>query len=227
LERALERAAHALAAGGLRAKAEPVGDGRWRVTLHGAGDVRIGELRLGARPLSDQTFRLVDLEALPSCSFPPTGLASVTAFFALRLSGRSASGERRLDVTARLPLEGVPDGRIEAVTADLLSDRDRLLRFILILLSDDIDVDRMLDELEGLVAERRAGATPTASTISGTLGLPLLEPMLRALHRAPERLDEIDRLLVDIRTAGGTTADLLPEELENLWATIAAVRAER
>jgi hypothetical protein len=96
----------------------------------------------------------------------------VTAFFALRLSGRSASGERRLDVTARLPLEGVPEGRIEAVSADLLSDRDRLLRFILILLSDDIDVDRMLDELEGLVAERRAGTTPSGSTVSGTLGLP-------------------------------------------------------
>ena len=227
LERALERAAHALAAGGLRAKAEPVGDGRWRVSLHGGGDVRLGELRLEARPLSDQTLRLVDLEASPSCTFPPTGLSSVTSFFALRLSGRSPSGERRLDVTARLPLEGAPDGRIEAVTADLLSDRDRLLRFILILLSDDIDVDRMLDELEGLVAERHAGTTPTPSTISGTLGLPLLEPMLRALHRAPERLDEIDRLLVDIRTAGGSTVDLLPPELEDLWATIAAVRAER
>jgi len=227
LERALERAAHALASGGLRAKAEPVADGRWRMTLHGAGDVRIGELRLEARPLSDQTLRPVILDASPGCTFPPTGLASVTAFFALRLSGRSASGERHIDVTARLPLDGAPDGRVEAVTADLLSDRDRLLRFILILLSDDIDVDRMLDELEGLVAERRAGATPTASTASGMLGLPLLEPMLRALHRAPERLDEIDRLLLDIRTAGGSTVDLLPPELEDLWATIAMVRAER
>jgi hypothetical protein len=83
-------------------------------------------------------------------------VASVTSFFALRLAGRSASGERQLDITVRLPLDGAPDGRVEAVTAELLSDRERLLRFILVLLSDDIDADRMLEELVDLLAERRA-----------------------------------------------------------------------
>ena len=227
LQRALEQAAHALSAGGLRASTETVGDGRWRTTLHRAGDVRIGELRLEARPLSDHTLRPVDLEASPACTFPPTGIASVTSFFALRLSGRSAGGERHLDVTARLPLDGAPEGRAEAVTADLLSDRDRLLRFILILLSDDVDVDRMLDELGGLLADRRAGVSSASSAAMGPLGLPLLEPMLRALHRAPERLDEIDKLLEDIRTAGGSTTDLLPPELDELWATVTAARTDR
>lgn len=122
-----------------------------------------------------------------------------------------------------LPLEGAPDGRVEAVTAELLSDRERLLRFILVLLSEGSDVDRVLDELMDISNERSAGGS-TGST-GGVLGLPLLEPLLRALHRSPERLDEIDRLLADIRTAGGSTAELLPPELEAVWATIAAVRS--
>ena len=58
-------------------------------------------------------------------------------------------------------------------------------------------------------------------------GLPLLEPMLRALHRAPERLEEIDRLLADMRTAGAATDRLLPPELEELWETITEVRGSR
>ena len=83
----------------------------------------------------------------------------------------------------------------------------------------------MLDELSDLLGERHAGRS--SSSGPAMFGLPLLEPMLRALHRAPERLDEIDRLLADIRTAGGSTADLLPPELEELWATVAAVRGSR
>ena len=66
-----------------------------------------------------------------------------------------------------------------------------------------------------------------AGASGGAGGLPLLEPMLRALHRAPERLDEIDRLLADMRTAGASTDRLLPPELEELWATITEVRESR
>lgn len=222
LTRRLERVVHALAAGGLRAVVEPVADKRWRTTLQRAAAVDLADLRLAARPLPDQTLRAVDLDASPACSFPPTGLSSVTAFFALRLSGRTASGEQQHDAVVRLPLDGAPSGRVEAVTAELLSDRERLLRFILILLSEDGDADRMLDELSDLADETRAGGS--AVSAAGVLGLPLLEPLLRALHRSPERLDEIDRLLSDIRTAGGSTAELLPPELEAVWATIAAVR---
>jgi hypothetical protein len=225
LTRRLERVAHALAAGSLRAAVEPVAGERWRTTLHRAADVDLRNLSLQARPLSDQTLRPVDLGASPACSFPPTGLSSVTAFFALRLAGRIAAGEQQLDVVVRLPLDDAPGGRVEAVTAELLSDRERLLRFILVLLSEDSDVDRMLEELTDLAGETIAGGSTTS--VGGVPGLPLLEPLLRALHRSPERLDEIERLLSDIRTAGGSTAELLPPELEAVWATIAAVRGGR
>jgi hypothetical protein len=223
LARRLERVGHALAAGSLRAAVEPVADKRWRTTLHRSTDVDLHDLRLEARPLSDQTLRSVDLSASPACSYPPTGLSSVTAFFALRLTGKTSAGEQQLDFVVRLPLDGAPGGRVEAVTAELLSDRERLLRFILVLLSEGSDVDRVLEELIELADETRAGGS--TSSAGDVLGLPLLEPLLRALHRSPERLDEIDRLLSDIRTAGGSTTELLPPELEAVWATIAAVRA--
>jgi hypothetical protein len=224
LERQLERAAHELAMA-LRAKVDIASDGRWRPRLELSRPVSVGDIDVEARPLAEPTFRRVDLGASPVCAFAPTGRSSISAFYALRLAGRSSSGERHIEVTVRLPLDGAPDGRIEAVTAELLADRERLLRFILLLLSDDSNSDRMLDELEALLTENRSGMTGNGTP--HTLGLPLLEPMLRALHRHPGRLEEIDRLLRDVRQAGGETADLLPPDLEGLWATINELREAR
>jgi len=224
LERALERAAHELAMA-LRARVEPAGEGRWRPLLELVHAVDLGGLGVSARPLAEPTLRPLELGVSPCCTFPPTSLSSLSAFFALRVSGRTASREHHLDVTVRVALDDVPEGRIEAVTAELLGDRERLLRFILLLLSDEGDGDRMLDELEALLGERSAGTG--AGSPAPLLGLPLLEPMLRALHRSPGRLDEIDRLLRDMREAGASTADLLPIELETLWTTINELRKAR
>lgn len=152
-ERALEQAAHDLAIG-LRARFEPAGADRWRPMLELARPVALGDFSVQARPLAEPTLRTVDLGASPCCTFAPAGLSSISAFFHLRIS----SADRHRDVTVRLPLEDAPEGRIAAVTAELLSDRERLLRFILLLLSEDADGDRMLDELEGLLAERTAGS---------------------------------------------------------------------
>lgn len=226
LQRTLERAAHELATGALRARVEPTGEARWRTILLATRPVDLGDVKLRARPLSQPTLQPVDLGADPAAAFAPTGLSSVTPFFGLRLTARLKGGsEQHLDVAVRLPMDGAPGGRAEAVTAELLSDTDRLLRFILLLLADDGDSDRMLAELEALLTERTVGGSTSAS--GGGEGLPLLEPMLRALHRAPERLEEIDRLLGDMRTAGASTNRLLPPELEELWETIIEVRRSR
>lgn len=226
LQRTLERVAHDLAAGALRGQIEPAGEGRWRTFLLATRSVDLRGVTLQARPLSQHSLQTVDLGATPAAAFAPVGLSSVTPFFALRLTVRGDGGDQQhLDAAVRLPLEGAPEGRAEAVTAELLSDTERLLRFILLLLADDGDSDRMLAELEDLLTERSVGGG--SGNDSGPGGLPLLEPMLRALHRDPDRLDEIDRLLTDMRTAGASTEHLLPPELSELWATISEVRESR
>ncbi len=131
-----------------------------------------------------------------------------------------------LEITARLPLDGAPDGRIEAVTAAMLSRPELLLRFILVLLSSGGDTDRFLDDLGHAFAE---GGTPRPGwgSAGGAGGLPLLEPMLRTLHRAPERLAEVEGLLADLRRAQADDGTGLPTELDALWQTITAIRNER
>ena len=96
------------------------------------------------------------------------------------------------------------------------------MRFMLLLLADEGASEGTLEELERSLAAD--GSTDRASG-SNSLGLPLLEPMVRALHRAPHRLEEIDQLLRDIK-AVDPDGSLLPPELEELWRTVASVRDE-
>ena len=226
LQRELESLAHVLACGALRATCAAVAEGRWQVSLHRIREVTIAEHALEARPLSEHALRTVDLTAETACRFPPTSLASLTSFFAMRLIGRSGATMIEHDFCVQLPLEGAPEGRCEAVTAELLSDRERLLRFIMLLLADEGQGDRMLDELVDLLAEQHAGGRAAVAGASTEFGLPLLEPILRALHRSPGRIDELDRLFRDLRAAGASTEDLLPASMQELWSVVQAVRAE-
>lgn len=226
LQRELESVAHVLACGRLRAKCTAVADGRWQVSIHPIGEVTVTGHSLEARPLPEKALRPVDLTAEIACRFPPTSLASLTSFFAMRLTGRSGATTVQHDFCVQLPLEGAPEGRCEAVTAELLSDKERLLRFILLLLGDEGQSDRMLDDLMDLLAEQHAGVRTTVSGVGGELGLPLLEPILRALHRSPERLDELDRLFRDLQAAGAATEALLPASMQELWSVVRTARAE-
>jgi len=225
LQRRLERIAHLLATGVLRASATAQPDGRWILALHASGAIDLGGLSLRARPLLQSDLRPVDLSASPAVNFRSSELTRVTAFFVLELS----DPEERIApllITARLPLDGAPDGRIEAVTAEMLSNPEVLLRFILVLLSAGGESDRFLDDLEKALTE---DSTPDARMggHGGVIGLPLLEPMLRALHRAPERLVEVDALFEDLRRAQEADGTGFPPELDELWQTITAVRGER
>ena len=61
---------------------------------------------------------------------------------------------------------------------------------------------------------------------AGSFGIPLLEPLLRALAEDPTRLDHIERLISDLeRTEEGK--QLLPEELVAVWTAIRSAREVR
>jgi hypothetical protein len=219
--RKLERAAHKLATGGLSARVEPEAE-LWRMSLDCAPEAAITGVSVEARPLSQQLFQRVKPELRPACVFPASEFVAVTPFFALRLTATGVD-PRPLEVVVKLPVAGLPAGRAEEITAQMLSDPTLLSRFILILLARGGDVDRFLDQRDDLAGNSRGVAARSASG----LDVPLLEPMLRALRREPERLDEVGRLIDDLRRAAGDDQELLPVGLEELWETIRAARAAR
>lgn len=222
----LERLAQGFATGTFWLKVVSDVPDRWRVELRAEASesIPVGATRIEARPITMALWRLVSINDDPLVTFPAASATELTPFMAFRLTASRDGRELTIEFVTRLRLEGAPPNRAEAVTAELLSDRERLLRFILLLLATSPSgTDALLDELEQISGDSPTGGhgRPPSTAIS----LPLLEPILRALHRDPERLDEVGTLIADLRKISAKS-DLVPAELEELWRVIRAVRGE-
>lgn len=152
-----------------------------------------------------------------SARFGPVPLDWLTSFFAFELTASKEGRELSTGFVLNLPLEGEPEDRRERLLLSILRDPDQVRRYLILLLAEAastpgevLDVLRTLTESGG-----DGGAAP--------LSLPLFEVMVKALHRNPESLDRVARLVDDLRkTTGGR--ELLPEGLGSVWEPIWATR---
>ena len=119
---------------------------------------------LTARPITIAHSRTVHPERDPVATFPVVALVNVTPFFAFALTATRDGLEVDHEFVARLRLEGAPEGRHEAVIAELLSDPERLFAFLLLLLSSD---DRDSEAALGRLAANAASEAMNITTISG------------------------------------------------------------
>lgn len=215
LDRRLDAARIAIATAYLRARATADDDGFYtlellaekrfdppsNVTLR-AWPIRIGEAH--SRPIGPGTGPLASFAALTP--------ESLTSFFAFEVATSLAGkrGEARFSVN--LPLEGAPANRRDLLVAALLDDEDKLLKFLLILLSD-LEEGAAGDSFAALAGSLDDPRGPVAG------GMPLFESLMRALARDPERLDNVAEVLRSLREANGD-AHCLPAGFAQIWEPI-------
>lgn len=150
-------------------------------------------------------------------TFGPLSFEALTSFFAFELLASSGGVEVARRFVLNVPLEGAPPDRRERIMRSLLDSQDKVLRLILFLLAEGGH-----DSHEALLAARTmlSGGTGTGALQTG---FPLFEALVRALERDPKRLDQIGRLLDDLKkTPEGR--QLLPEGLEEIWEPLSAAR---
>ncbi|MGH7483514.1 MAG: hypothetical protein ACRELV_15290 [Longimicrobiales bacterium] len=144
-------------------------------------------------------------------TFKSLAFESLTAFFAIAVRARAVDRELSKEFVLKLPLIGEPADRDARLLLAMLSNRERLLRYLFMLLDDS-----------GFGARGGAGGGWESwgeSAALGSFGLPLLEPMLRTLAEDPARLDHVERLVADLeQTEQGRK--MLPDELATLWTAI-------
>lgn len=156
----------------------------------------------------------------PIIRFLDLSFDALTSFFAFHISARQDNQHAQTSFVLHLPLVGAPANRRERVLRSLLQNREQVLRFLLLLLSDDGT------ELAGFVQAARILRTNSGTqAVAGIFGLPLFEAMVRALERDPEKLDYIARLIDDLRTTL-EGQQLLPEAFDAIWAPIRDAREE-
>lgn len=219
-ERQVDQLAKELAAAGpiarCEAGAEP-GSFSLRISSPAGEGISASGCRLRARPISlgPSHFRDVNLSEACWTEFSPVSLLGLTSFFIFEAESTTLQLHRQF--VLNIPLENVPENRQEAILRELLSDRGRVLRFLLLLL-----LDTGARDLSKLFAASTDG-TGTFSFVQSLFGATLFESLVRALDRDPERLDQVAATVEDLRKTN-EGRELLPDDFDAIWAPIWSAR---
>lgn len=221
LETAIDELRRAIAVQPFTAKVEPSDEAdRYRVTLRAPDEI----------PLPDGSsaqcwpIALGRGHALPLLHVWRQGAqfsvssAGLTAFFAVELVLREGRKQARVEFVVRAELEGAPADRFDRLLVQLLRSRGDVLRYMLFLLAGD---DVALATLRGVVGGDGPG--PVHEHDRGP-DLPLVEWLVRAVARSPERIDQLARLIASLR-ATEEGRELLPEGFDDVWDAIWSARS--
>jgi len=184
----------------------------WRWTLQGQLALPPG-VAIEAWPVSvseDQSRPLI----LPfEWTFP---LARLTAFVAFKLSVEEAVDNVRL--VLKLPVMGMPQGRIAQVLRGLIDSPERFMQFLRALLGG----------LEGLAdwATGDGQGQWRGSWQASLGGDTLLEDLIRTASREPNRLEPVRRLIEDLRSTP-EGREIVPDDFYALWQRVDEVVSSR
>ncbi|QYG95212.1 hypothetical protein HC251_24135 [Iamia sp. SCSIO 61187] len=193
----------------------------FRMVLSGEVDVDGGDLLdrldVSVRPvtLAPAAAVAVPAGAAIDATFS-VSLEGITAFFVLEVMGERAGLTHSTATLVKATLEGVPDDRRRKLLAAMLRDPERLLRYLVLLLSDGPEGMDGDGDGSGMAWLRRLGGR-------GWDDVPLVELLVRAVERDPARLDHIDGLVTDL---GDQRGEVLPSGFDDLWAAVWEIRQE-
>lgn len=216
LEKDLEKGRKALIGAGLEIHIEPNEQGRHALGL--SPKERATSLPAGVRgvcfPITLREDHALDLDPLSQGQqvlFPDLTTEALTSFMGFRLEAKGREETARIAFVLNLPVRGMPEGRNQGILRSILSDRERFLRYLFLVLGrEEVPV---------------LGQEPGKGTGNGNgrprRRLPLFEEMVRAYSREPDKIRRIDRLMEDLRETG-SLEEILPPGFEGLWAVFSS-----
>lgn len=223
LERLLQDARSAIAGWALTAQVNHNGTGTFDLTVSADRPLQLpGTVTGVCFPISRKGHVAQPLAALHDgepIRFAGLSLISLTGFFAFELTATHGGKHLTEAFVLNLPVTGMPEERDERLIQHLISDRGRFLRYLLFLLAEG-DQTANVQQLTALVGEGSIG--------EGTDGgpeLPLLEEMVRAYSRYPEKIDRIASLVRDLRSTPAGQS-VLPDGFDALWTAFESARKE-
>ncbi len=194
----------------------------WRLTLCLSVPAKLdGIASLKAWPITVSAGNAADTMGLASTTEVPVGscaLASVTGLIAFEATAAAADQQARF--VLNLPLEGLPEGRDAAVMRTVISNQDGFLRYLALLLAD-LGEDPFAVGIEGGKSDWNQ-----FEVAGGHGDLAILEHLVRALAREPERLRAIQGIVDGLRE-GDEIAAVIPPEFLSLWRSFERALGEK
>jgi hypothetical protein len=176
-------------------------------------------IAVSCRPITlrDHYRQAVDINK-PLVEFCHVSFDALTSFFVFHVELTIEGKHGDCEFVLNIPMDGEPPDRRERLLLALLKDANHVLKYLLMLLADDgWDARKALDVLEG----EQSGTDHHPK--DSEFGLPLLEPMLRALARDPAKLECVAQLVGDLsKTPEGRA--MIPEGFDRIWLPIWRVK---
>ena len=138
----------------------------------------------------------------------------ISAFFAFDMTVTSGGMSLSEGFVLKLPLQDAPDRR-KCIMEEMLKDKSQVLRLMMLLLS----LERGSDPTGTLPGEWRGGDKGNGQPQLLPGMVPLFENMVRTLNNNPQRIDDLNNLISDLKK-NPETNKLLPEGLSEIWEPI-------
>lgn len=205
-EARLRRTRDLLVGSGLRVRGAASGE-EWTLTLEGDIAPLPEGVEVSGWPVSIPESHALPIQPRPVWTLPLTRLSSFVAF---RLHSPVPDVDD-LRFALRLPADGLPADRTYEILRSLLDSPEKFLRFLRALLGG---LDAVTD-WTGKPADPPDGPAWGA----GLGGETVLEDLLRAASRDPERLAPVRRLIRDLRQTGEGRR-VIPDDLFLIWNAV-------
>ena len=174
------------------------------------------EVNVAFRPIT--LHRAQALSFLAGSKLQPVfkGLSKldISAFFAFDMKVTSGGMSLSEGFVLKLPLQDAPDRR-KCIMEEMLKDKSQVLRLMMLLLS----LERGSDPTGTLPGEWRGRDKGSGRPQLLPGMVPLFENMVRTLNNNPQRIDDLNNLISDLKK-NPETNKLLPEGLSEIWEPI-------
>jgi hypothetical protein len=165
-----------------------------------------------AREYETARIDLTRLRGNSSLSWQAGSVTTLTSLIAFELD---AGMEQTVRFVLNLPIKDLPTAaRDAAILRGVLENREGFLRYLMMLLGDPFELPP---------ANPNGGSEGTAAWSRWADSMPLLEELARALHRNPDRLQSVRRLLEKV--GDKPEDDIVPSDFRKLWQTFEKVLA--
>lgn len=216
LEKCLRAVREKIVRAGFELFVRQVHDERYRLMLDpGEIDFSLLDAKVRCWPITLDESKAITLqgEKTKPISIGECSLEALTSFVAFEVKAVEAEETLAVRFVLNVPLHDAPEKRDERVLMAMLKDRDQVMRYLLMMLIDD-----GTEAADAFAAVRSPGETQFYNA-DGQLGIPMLETLMRTLTRDPAKLDQVNRLVEDLRkTPEGI--QLLPDGFDAIWEPI-------
>lgn len=174
------------------------------------------EVHVTCRPITQpEAFAVaVELKRGIIATFESISLEGLTSFFAFEMSITENKTTAKITFVMNAALDGAPPDRQDRILSSLLSDKAKVIRFILLLLAEGgADRNSILITLQKSLSGNGEDDTMAA------MRFPLFEALVRTLERNPKKLDQIARLVQDLKRTS-MDGEVLPVGFDEIWGPI-------